>query len=190
MGHRPGRDQITQFLWQPAHGLIVSSTAAVWSYETRLGLRPVSERQVLLVGARDLDPPEVSYLEGSAIRRAEVTDLDRAGRPEGPLYLHVDLDVIDSAAVPGLRYPAPGGPGPEQLADSMRWLVSTGMVGAVGLACTWFPGNGAGLRLAPTWRRPSPGASGQTRAAAGVMASCCRYAPEGASASSECWTSG
>jgi arginase len=115
----------------------------------RLGLRPVPERQVLLVGARDLDPPEVSYLESAAIRRAEVAELDRAGLPEGPIYLHVDLDVIDSAVVPGLRYPAPGGPGPEQLADSMRWLAGTGIVAAVGLACTWFPGNGAAVRVAP-----------------------------------------
>ncbi len=27
--------------------------------------------------------------------------------PAGPLNVHVDLDVIDAAALPGLRYPAP-----------------------------------------------------------------------------------
>jgi len=36
---------------------------------TRLGLRPVPEREVLPVGARDLDPPVVSYLEHAPIRR-------------------------------------------------------------------------------------------------------------------------
>jgi arginase len=115
----------------------------------RLGLGPVPERKVVLVGARDLDPPEVSYLEGAAIRRAEVADLDPADLPEGPFYLHVDLDVIDSAAVPGLRYPAPGGPGPGEVADALRWVLATGRVAAVGLACTWQPGHDAAARVAP-----------------------------------------
>ena len=114
-----------------------------------LGLRPVPEQQVLLAGARDLDPPEVSYLESAPIRRAEVADLDRASLPDGPLYLHLDLDVIDSAQLPGLRYPAPGGPGPEQVADALRWLLGTGRVAAVGLACTWHPGNDAAARVSP-----------------------------------------
>jgi len=115
----------------------------------RLGLQPVPEQQVLLVGARDLDPPEVSYLERARIRRAEVADLGRASLPDGPLYVHVDLDVIDSAQLPGLRYPAPGGPGPEHVADAVRWLMGTGRVAALGLACTWYPGHDAAARVGP-----------------------------------------
>jgi arginase len=116
---------------------------------TRIGLRPVPEQQVLLVGARDLDPPEVRYLESAQIRRADVGGLGGAALPDGPLYLHIDLDVIDSAQLPGLRYPARGGPGPEPVADALRSLLGTGLVVAVGLACTWHPGNGAAARVAP-----------------------------------------
>jgi len=120
----------------------------------RLGLQPVPERQVLLVGARDLDPPEVSYLENAQIRCREVGDLDPADLPDGPFYLHLDLDVIDPAEVPGLRYPAPGGPGPAQVAGALRGLLGTGQLGtgrvaAVGLACTWHPGHDAAERVAP-----------------------------------------
>ena len=115
----------------------------------RLGLRPVPERQVLLVGARDLDPPEVSYLEHAPIRRCQVADLSPADLPDGPFYLHLDLDVIDPAELPGLRYPAPGGTSPAPLADALRWLLGTGRVAAVGLACTWYPGHDAAARVGP-----------------------------------------
>jgi arginase len=105
-----------------------------------LGLRPVAERQVLLAGARDLDPPEVSYLASADVRRCAVTGLDTEGLPGGPLYVHLDLDVIDPAELPGLRYPAPGGPSSTQVTGALRVLLDTGRVAAVGVACTWLPG--------------------------------------------------
>ena len=114
---------------------------------TRLGLRAVPERQVALVDARDLDPPEVSYLAGAQVRRSEVGELDAAGLPGGPLYVHLDLDVIDSGQLPGLRFPAPGGPSPAQVSAALSALLSTGRVAAVGVACTWYPGHSAADRI-------------------------------------------
>jgi arginase len=102
-----------------------------------LGLRPVAEHRIVLVGARDLDPPEVTYLAGAAIGRAEVTGLDQAVLPDGPLYVHVDLDVIDPAGLPGLRYPAPGGAGAADVAAALRLLLATGG--------------------SPRWASPAPG---------------------------------
>src|SRR5215470_3383872 len=113
----------------------------------RLGLRAVPERQVTLVDARDLDPPEVSYLAGAQIRRCEVGELDAAGLPGGPLYVHLDLDVIDPAQLPGLRFPAPGGPSPAQVTGALSALLGTGRVAAIGVACTWYPGHSAAERI-------------------------------------------
>lgn len=115
----------------------------------RLGLRPVPEHRVMLAGARDLDPPEVAYLGRAAIRRADVAGLDVAALPDGPLYVHLDLDVIDPSEVPGLRYPAPGGPGAADIAAALRTLLATGRVAAVGIACTWHVGHGAAARIDP-----------------------------------------
>ena len=113
----------------------------------RLGLRAVPEHQVSLVDARDLDPPEVSYLAGAQIRRSEVGELDAASLPGGPLYVHLDLDVIDSGQLPGLRFPAPGGPSPAQVTGALSALLGTGRVAAIGVACTWYPGHSAADRI-------------------------------------------
>lgn len=115
----------------------------------RLGLRAVPEQRVALVGARDLDPPEVAYLAGASILRHGIQELASADLPDGPLYVHLDLDVIDRAHVPGLRYPVAGGPGPAQVAEALHVLLGTGRVAAVGIACTWHPGNSAAASIRP-----------------------------------------
>jgi arginase len=114
-----------------------------------LGLRPVPEHRVTLVGARDLDPPEIAYLAGARIARTEVADLDPGALPDAPLYVHLDLDVIDPAELPGLRYPAPGGPATADVAAALRMLLTTAKVAAVGIACTWHPAHNAAATITP-----------------------------------------
>jgi hypothetical protein len=63
------------------------------------------------------------------------------------LYVHLDLDVIDPARLPGLRFPAPGGPTPAQVAGALDALLGTGRVAAIGVACTWYPGHSAAAQL-------------------------------------------
>ena len=116
---------------------------------SRLGLKPVPENRIVLAGARDLDPPEVTYLDQSQIRRRQVADLTVADLPDGPLYVHVDLDVIDGAQLPALRYPTPGGPDIGRVADALSLLLGTGRVVAFGIACSWFPGHDAARLIAP-----------------------------------------
>jgi arginase len=112
-----------------------------------IGLTAVAEDRIVLVGARDLDPPEAEYLDASAIGRCEVGEVAADLLPAGPLYLHVDLDVVDPDLLPGLRFPAAGGPDPALLAAALARVLGTGRVAALGLACTWHPGRGAADRL-------------------------------------------
>ncbi|GAA1888241.1 arginase family protein [Asanoa iriomotensis] len=101
-----------------------------------LGLRPVPVEHTLLVGARDLDRPEVDYLaSGNAPATRAVGDLGEL--PDGPLVLHVDLDVIDAGELPGLRFPAPGGPSSGAVRAAIQHVLSTGRVVAVNIACPW-----------------------------------------------------
>jgi arginase len=110
-----------------------------------LGLRPIDEDRVVLVDARDLDPAERELLDRSAVRRVPVSALapEAEGRgrivPPGPIYLHLDLDVLDPPELPGLKFPAPGGVRRDELGRAVASLIATGQVIAIGLACTWWP---------------------------------------------------
>jgi arginase len=67
------------------------------------GFHPVAERDVVLVGARDLDPAEEERLARSRIVRvpaAGVPDaldaaFDQLSRRVSQIHLHIDLDVLD-----------------------------------------------------------------------------------------------
>jgi arginase len=108
-----------------------------------LRMQPVPEDRAVLVDARDLDPPEAEFLAGSRVRRAAVADLDPADLPDGPLLVHVDLDVIDPEQLPGLLFPAPGGPAAAQVVDAVHRVLATGRVTVLDIACPWHPaGNG------------------------------------------------
>ena len=80
------------------------------AFGKNVGLTPVPEQDVWLVGARDLDPPERENLRNSRVNRIDVSDLGQL-RVDRPVYLHIDNDVIDASEVPANNYPVIGGPG-------------------------------------------------------------------------------
>ena len=101
-----------------------------------LALRPVPESRVVLVDARDTDPGEQLLLQDSAVTRTTVAEV-LAAVPDGDLYVHVDVDVCDPAALPDLLYPADGGVAVDELLAAVHGLAGTGRVAAIGLAATW-----------------------------------------------------
>ena len=56
-----------------------------------------------------------------------------------PVYLHLDVDVIDSAQLPGLRFPSGPGPSVTQIEECLTAVCATGDVKAAGIACAWLP---------------------------------------------------
>jgi arginase len=115
----------------------------------QLGLRAVPEARTVLVDARDLDPPESDFLATAAIRRVPVPDVSTMELSDGPLYLHLDLDVVNPAELPGLLFPAEGGPDLDAVFGAVRHLRQTGRVVAIGVACTWRPGHRNADRVRP-----------------------------------------
>lgn len=109
-----------------------------------LGLRPVPESNIVLAGARDLDPAERDALATSQVRRIPAAaDAFRAALSalrDLPVYVHVDVDILDSTEVPGLRFPTGSGPALADIEDCLTVIAATADVVAASLACAWLPG--------------------------------------------------
>ena len=94
------------------------------------GFAPVPEASVWLAGARDLDPAEALALDRSAIRRVPPRALGPAFAAEvrgaiaaaAPLYLHLDLDVLDVAEGRANAFAVPEGVSADALVAFCRAL--------------------------------------------------------------------
>lgn len=105
----------------------------------RLRITPLAERNVALVGTRDLDPAEQILLESSEVRRYSLEDFLVDDIPDRPIYLHVDVDVLDPVEMPGLRFPAPEGESIRDLSALLETIASVADIAGIGLACIWHP---------------------------------------------------
>jgi arginase len=109
-----------------------------------LGLRPVPEHSIVLADARDLDPAERDALAASQVRRIPATLSAFGAALSGlrglPVYLHVDVDIMDSTKTPGLRFPAGRGPTLGDIENCLTAITATADVVAATLACAWLPG--------------------------------------------------
>jgi arginase len=104
-----------------------------------IGLEKIPEDRILLSDAREVDPREGVALSRSAVRIARLEELAGLLPAEGPIYLHLDLDVVRPSEMPALRYPAAGGPGLGQVGDFLHGLAETGRLAATTVGCTWDP---------------------------------------------------
>jgi arginase len=130
--HRPE----AKVLWLDAHGdyntpdstpsgflggMCLAGACGEWEH----GLaEPISSGQVILAGVRDLDPGERELLERSeaTVIGASVVETLVAVQNAldgSPVYVHLDLDVLDPSVFPA-QFPAPGGLAPEKLYDLLE----------------------------------------------------------------------
>ena len=103
-----------------------------WMCEA-VGLDPFPEERVWLIDGRDLDPLERQALDASRVNRAEVSGLGGLGL-SGPVWVHIDLDVIDADEAPGFNYPVPGGPGVVETAAGCAALAASAEISAISIS--------------------------------------------------------
>lgn len=106
-------------------------------------LTPIKERNVVLLGVRDLDGPEKELLASSEVTVISAMDIiQRQGDIDGArnllrsadqVYLHLDIDVLDNNTAPGIDYPAPGGLSADVLHELLKNIAALPNLAAVAL---------------------------------------------------------
>jgi arginase len=119
-------------------------------------LEPLPDSMTVLVDGRDIDPGEDEALEASGIQVVTVDDVAGGWSPAGPLYVHVDGDVVDPDEMPAMNYPAPGGPSLDDVVAAVAELHATGRVEAFSIS-SWNPElPGSEIAAAATRRIAAP----------------------------------
>ncbi len=149
MAHRPD----ARVLWLDAHGdfntpettasrylggMALAGACGLW--EAGLGGRPVPAERVVLAGVRDLDSAERQALERSDVTVIGASPVEtlvavKNALDGAPVYVHLDLDVLDPEDFPA-QFPAPGGLGPEKLYDLLEAVTDSSEV--IGFEVTAF----------------------------------------------------
>lgn len=122
-------------------GMALAGACGAWDG----GFAPVlNPERVVLAGARDLDEEERETLAESAVRllapssalpERVVLALDGA-----PVFVHLDVDVLDPEAMPAVEYPVPGGLSVAALADLLAGVARDNEL--VGIEITAFDAPG------------------------------------------------
>jgi arginase len=102
------------------------------------GMRPLSDDSVVLVGARDLDDGEDTAVASSGMTVLTIDEVTAMDPPSEPIYVHVDIDVVDPTDLPAVNYPSPDGPTADTVRQAVRHLSSSGRVVAASVS-TWNP---------------------------------------------------
>ncbi len=110
------------------HGMPLRAVLGEGHPELALERGLVPPDRVVHAGGRDLDDEEAAFLQDSGIRVVSADGLADPGalaaavRATGAehVYIHVDLDVLDPAAITGVLYPVPFGPSTADLVAAIK----------------------------------------------------------------------
>jgi len=132
-------------VWLDAHGDLntpkTSPSGNEWGMPLRMLIdsQTVDAADVLLVGARNLDPPEEEFIAASGLWTAEA-DLTAALEGTSGVYVALDVDVLDPAEPLAMFMPEPGGPSAAETAAFLERVAAAAPLVGAGFT---------GLRAAP-----------------------------------------
>jgi arginase len=103
------------------------------------GARKIADDRVALVGARALDSGELANLERARVLRIAL-DRDHPEAPglvawsrRRPLWVHVDVDVVDPRELPAVAFAAIGGPSMTAVAEALGQVFAVADVKGISL---------------------------------------------------------
>ena len=121
-------------LWLDAHGDLNTPETSPSGNEWGMPLRTLLDRgtiapaDVVLWGARNLDPPEEEFIAAAGIGGDPGALLERSG----PVYVALDCDVLDPDEL-AVFMPEPGGPSLDELEKLLAQVRKSGNLVGVGL---------------------------------------------------------
>jgi len=116
---------------------LATATGDCWKNlaQTVTGFTPVPETNVVLIGARDVDPAEQDRLKRSAIAQISADAIRRTGVEESALpvldplqkrtrqvYLHIDMDILDLQIARANAFAAPGGLTTKEVIEAIQLI--------------------------------------------------------------------
>ena len=132
-------------VWLDAHGDLntpgTSPSGNAWGMPLRMLIdsQTVEAGDALLVGARNLDPPEQEFIVASGLGTTEA-GLTVALEGTSGVYVALDVDVLDPAEPAAMFMPEPGGPAIAEIAAFLERTAAAAPVVGAGFT---------GLRAAP-----------------------------------------
>lgn len=156
IAHAAARHERLAVVWFDAHGDLNAPESSPSGAFAGISLRAVFDElplpgsgtvptdRVILAGARELDAAEVDLIAQRGLRVVDVTALADAGAlaaavaatGAAALYVHVDLDVLDPAAITGVALPVPFGLSLDELVGAIR--AARGVAPLVGASIAGF----------------------------------------------------
>jgi arginase len=114
-------------------GMCLAGACGLWDTGFGPGLDPA---RVVMCGVRDVDAAERPLLDAHGVARVEGPP-QLAGMLAGhDVFVHLDLDVLDPAELPGAAFPAPGGFSLEGLSGLLAEVAASARI--VGAEITSF----------------------------------------------------
>ncbi len=132
--------------WLGGMPVSVAAGQSLVRLRTTAGLDPpISTRDIVQMGSRDVDPLEQVLIDESHITVISPEDMvqrsdamkravRRLSKRVDVIYLHVDLDILDATAIPGSFFETPGGATASEVAAVLRELMADPKVKALGIA--------------------------------------------------------
>ena len=121
-------------VWLDSHGDLntpeTSPSGNQWGMALRMAIDEgsVQPHDAALIGARNLDPPEVSFIEQAGIE----TDIVRALEGTDRVYVALDCDVLRPDEI-ACFFPEPGGPSVAEVAEMLGDIAARAPVAGLGL---------------------------------------------------------
>jgi arginase len=124
-------------VWIDAHGDLntpeTSPSGNAWGMPLRMVIdhATVLPKHVALIGARNLDPPEVEFIDASGIRMGEFA-IDAALEGADAVYVAFDADAVEPGEL-AVFMPEPGGLALTDVEGLLREIADSSRVAGLGL---------------------------------------------------------